>query len=782
MSMERFAQAEAALKAGDREEGIRLTAEELSRDPDAPLRVYKNFASLLLRYQRYEEAEAWARVATEKYPRDYDLWNTLGVSLRRLKRFDDALIAYSNCQKIDPKNNTHQINIGNIYNDQKDGARGVELFTRLVRRQPSNADFQRNLGRSLWHSGDLEGAEKRLTLATKLRPDFVDAWLDLLAIVAESKNIDIVIDLYESALAAMPENEKIREAKAAMLRREGRNKEAEAYLADLLWKIGERAWIFFQLGGTISDTDRFRANIYYQKAAQMEPENGVYQMAWAESLSRSRYGDESEHLEHAYKVLLSAFDLVELNASNVKIANEIFTRVADFKAADTLGDFATVGRSFAESGKHTALLSHLAHVRAPEDRLELMRQHRTWGELMQGVAAKHPIRHPGPRAPNGKIRVGFMSSDLRAHPVAYFALPLFEHFDRSRFEIYCYSFYQGSEDKLQERISSMVNVFRWNREISDKAAAQLIADDQLDILIELGGSTHMNKLNVMAWKPAPLQASWLGYPHSAGLVSIDHFILDPFVCPERRELVLEEPLLMPKSWIAMGELAFPERPITPSIPEERNGFLTFGTANNPYKYSHEMVRTWARIAAGVPKSRFMFVRPESGTPSFCRNIADIFASVGVGAERLVFKDVRAQHMQLYNEIDISLDTFPQTGGTTTCESLFMGVPVVTLVGSAVFERLSYSILSNAGLGDLCAKSEEEFVMIALALAHDKGRRQILRTGLRPMLKSSPLGQTKQFAVDFFEMLEGAVSRAKIRVPMVGSDHLESLIQYQPTIT
>ncbi len=763
MSIERFAPAEAAIRAGDLDEGIRLTAEELSRDPGAPLRVYKNFVSLLIRHQRYSDAETWSRIATSQYPRDYDLWNTLGISLRRLKRYDEALHALSVCQTIDPKNKTHQINIGNIYNDQKDGPRGVELFTKLVRQQPSKAELQRNLGRSYWHVGDLENAERRLTLATKLKPDFVDAWLDLLGVVSESKSIESVIAIYESALAAMPENEKIREAKAAMLRREGRNKEAEAYLADLLWKFGDRGWIFFQLGGAISDIDRPRANIYYEKAAEMEPDNSTYQMAWAESLSRSRYGDESEHLEHAYSVLRSAFDIVDLNPSNLKIANEIFTRVADFKAADALGDFSTVGRAFAESGKHTALLSHLAHVRTPEDRLELVHQHQIWGDLMQSVAAKHPIKYSAPRPPNGKIRVGFMSSDLRAHPVAYFALPLFEHFDRERFEVYCYSYYQGNEDSLQKRIASMSNVFRWNKEISDKAAAQMISDDQLDILIELGGSTHMNKLNVMAWKPAPLQASWLGYPHSAGLKSIDHFILDPFVCPEQRDLVLEEPLLMPRSWIAMGELAFPERPITPNTPEDRNGFLTFGTANNPYKYSFEMVRTWARITASVPKSRFMLVRPESGAPSFRSNIAEIFAAEGVGADRLAFEDVRAHHMQLYNEIDISLDTFPQTGGTTTCEALFMGVPVVTLVGSAVFERLSYSILTNAGLGDLCAMSEEDFVKIALALAKDKGRRQKLRTELRGMLKASPLGQTKQFAGDFFDMLEVAVSRARERV-------------------
>lgn len=212
----------------------------------------------------------------------------------------------------------------------------------------------------------------------------------------------------------------------------------------------------------------------------------------------------------------------------------------------------------------------------------------------------------------------------------------------------------------------------------------------------------------------------------------------------------------------MGELAFPDRPIDPVIPETRNGFLTFGTANNPYKYSKAMVQAWARVTAAVPDSRFMFVRPEGGAPSFRKNMLAIFAAEGVSAERLRFEDVRGAHMPFYNDIDISLDTFPQTGGTTTCEALFMGVPVVTLVGDAVFERLSYSILCNAGLSDLCAFSQEDFLRVALTLAGDPERRQMLRTSLRGMLKQSPLGQTRQFALDFYAMIEWAVTAAKAR--------------------
>jgi predicted O-linked N-acetylglucosamine transferase (SPINDLY family) len=762
MPLKRFAEAEAALGAGRRDEGIALVGEQLELDPHAPVSVYRNYTAMLIRHKRYEEAARWAQVGVEIHPREFDLWNNLGVAMRRLLRFPEALEALDKAQKVNPKNIAPQINKGNIYNDMRDGPASIATWTKLVRASPANAEYQRGLGRGYWYSADLPKAEMRFRLATKLKPDFIDAWLDLVAVVGEQRDVDDSLAVIDEAFRTSPFEPRLCETKAVLMRRSGRHKDAEVYLLSLVDRFGDQAWMNYQLSVAISEWDRLRAHEYMERAIELDPENLEYRMGLAESLGRTRI-DESAMLEKAYAVLGGSLDKVEMNPIYLKIATEILTRIGDYDAADALADFKEMGRTFAESGKHTALLAHLARAKTAEDRVELVEQHRIWGDKVLERVSLRPIKRPPPRTPNGKIRLGFMSSDLRAHPVAYFALPLFEHYDRSRFEIYCYSYYLHDEDSLQARIRGMVDVFRWKKETTDRDAAQMIADDQLDMLIELGGSTHMNKLGVMAYKPAPLQASWLGYPHSAGLTTIDHFILDPYVAPKKRELVLEEPLLMPRSWIAMGELAFPNRPITAEIPETRNGFLTFGTANNPYKYSKAMVQAWARVTAAVPDSRFMFVRPEGGAPTFRRHIEALFAAEGVSADRVVFQDIRGAHMPFYNEIDISLDTFPQTGGTTTCEALFMGVPVVSLVGDAVFERLSYSILSNAGLGDLCAFNEDEFLKIALTLAGDAPRRQMLRTELRGMLKASPLGQTQQFATDFYAMIEGAVTKAKAKV-------------------
>ncbi|HLZ74992.1 tetratricopeptide repeat protein [Phenylobacterium sp.] len=755
---ERLAAADAALKAGRRAEALPLLIAAVEADPNQPSPIYRVLLTQLYLAQRNEEGVAWGERAVARYPRDMDLFNVLGVLYRRLGRYPEALATLDRAAKINPGNAAVQSNRGNVLLDMDDGVRGEAVFTKLVRSDPRNAEHLRQLGRALAKQGKRAAAISRARQAIALQKTMVDAWLDIAGLLNDEHRGEEAEEVLDKALAANPDNPKILEARAVIMRRAQQMRRADAYLVGLLGKFPDAGWLHYQIGVTAADIDRDRANVHLRRAVELDPDNLERLMALIESLERTRTGDEGANIEESYQLARRALALKPTNSAHVKILNEVLIRVCAFDDLPKLGDFKTLGRLFASTGRHTALLKQLAQVRTLEDRYELLEQHQIWGRLIEAEAAKHKIKHPPARPRGGKIRLGFMSSDLRAHPVGYFALPLFEHLDE-RFEIYCYSFYQGaSADRMQEFFASKSTAYRWEPEMNSQRVAQMIADDQLDILFELGGTTHMNKLDVMAYRPAPKQGSWLGYPHSAGLSSIDYLITDPYNTPPRRDLLVEQPLMMPKSWIALGRMVFSDRQeITPGLPQDRNGgVLTFGTANNPHKYNREMVEVWSQVLAATPGSRFMFIRPEGGTKTFRDNLQAEFGRCGIAPERIVFSTIRGAHMPFYNEVDISLDTFPLTGGTTTTEALWMGVPVVSLVGEAFFERLSASILANSGLGDLATSDKDEFVRIAVALAADPERRRTLRENIRDQIKAGPLGQTQQFAADFYDLIARTV--------------------------
>jgi predicted O-linked N-acetylglucosamine transferase (SPINDLY family) len=757
---ERLAAAEAALKSGRAADAISHLTLALTEDPAQPAQAYRVLLVQLYRAGRREEGEVWSARAVERHPRDQELWNIRGVFLRQLARLPDALAALDEAVKLNPRSPGPQVNRGNVLLDLGDGARAEAVFSRIVRSDPRNAEAQRMLGRALHKQGRLDAALVRWRQAVALNKGLIDAWLDLAGTLNDEHRQREAHEVLDRALAANPDHPKLHEARVVLFRRAGDLRKAEAYIQGLLSRTPDAPWLEYQLGATITEYDRERANTHLRRAVALAPDKVEHRMALIESLERTRTGDEGANIEEAYQQLKAVLAREELTSpAHLKIASEVLIRVAAFDEMDQLGSFRELGRAWAETGRHTALLKQLARVRSDADRLELLEQHRIWGRQVEALAARTPIHRPPPRPRSGKIRLGFMSSDLRRHPVAYFALPLFDHLDRDRFEVYCYSYFQGDEDVVQKRISEQVTAFRWRPEISSRDAAEMIAQDQLDVLLELGGTTHMNKLDVMAWRPAPRQGSWLGYPHSAGLSTIDYFVCDPFSAPARPELMIEQPLAMPHSWLALGRMFTDAQPLAESLPEAQNGFITFGTANNPHKYSREVLRTWARVVAAEPGSKFAFIRPEGGTASFRRNVLAEFAAEGVGEDRVIFQAVRGAHMPFYNQVDITLDPFPLTGGTTTCEALWMGVPVVSLVGEAFFERLSYSILSNAGLGDLCARTLEDYVEIAHRLAGDRARRLDLRRTLRDRIKTSPLGQGEAFARDFYDMVHRALTEA-----------------------
>ena len=463
--------------------------------------------------------------------------------------------------------------------------------------------------------------------------------------------------------------------------------------------------------------------------------------------------DEIALLEGACAAFLAALDGPGLPAALHGRALGVFARMGAVEAIERLWATHQADPTWESDG----LLLALPRVKSRQDRLDLLERHRAWGADLEARAARDPIRPAAPRKRGEPIRLGFISSDLRNHVVGLFTLPVFKHLD-PRFELYAYSGSPAPSDAVRDYMAGRSR-FRMLGRRTPREAAQMVADDGLDILIELSGHTHADLPPLLAYRPAPIQVSWLGYPHSLGLSTVDHILVDPRLAPAP-ELRLEAALSLPSSWVSYYRPLFnDDQPIEPAPPAERNGFITFGTMNAPLKYGLDMLRVWARVVATTPGSRFLFVRPEARSAGFRRSMQAAFSLEGVAPERVLFDPLSGFHMPGYNRIDITLDTFPLTGGATTLDSMWMGVPVVSLHGPALFERLSHSLLGAVGEPGLSVGSVEDYVALALALARDPVRRRRLRDQLRGRILASPLGDAKRFAAEFYDAMEGLVSRA-----------------------
>ncbi len=300
--------------------------------------------------------------------------------------------------------------------------------------------------------------------------------------------------------------------------------------------------------------------------------------------------DEGARLDQAYGMIRSV--LHDLPDALKPRAAQILRRAGDYARADALGDLAELGRIGVHSGDVAFLLHQMSQVKTDADRREVLAQHRLWASGLEAAARANPLPQTAPAKDRPRFRVGFLSSDLRNHVVAYFAQPLFQFRD-PRFDLYVYDSHPGEPDSLMGWFVSRVSAWR-PLPPDDRDAAAIIADDDLDLLIDLGGPTSGNRPGVLAYKPAPQQATWLGYPHSLGLSAMDHFLCDEVLVPPEDDLLPEIPQNIPGGWICMAPAAFPDDPaLEPVSPAERNGYVTFGTANDPYKFGPAVIRAWA---------------------------------------------------------------------------------------------------------------------------------------------------------------------------------------------
>jgi len=397
---------------------------------------------------------------------------------------------------------------------------------------------------------------------------------------------------------------------------------------------------------------------------------------------------------------------------------------------------------------HSSLIYTL-HFHQDYDAQAILREHRIWNQTHAQPLQQHVQPHTNDRSPDRRLKIGYVSPDFRDHCQCFFTDPLLSRHDKRQFEIFCYS---GVllEDAVSKRLRGYADHWCSTVSLSDQKLADAIRADGIDVLVDL--TMHMARTRILAfaYRPAPVQVSWLAYPSTTGVDAIDYRLTDPHLDPPGMydQDYSEKSLRLPDTFwcydLSVVGLGDGQGPGVGPLPALQNGFVTFGCLNNFCKVTPRTLSLWAQTMAAVPKSRLILLTPEGSTR---QRVLDQLAAGGITADRVEFFLPRPRriYLETYHRIDLGLDTLPYNGHTTSLDSFWMGVPVVTLVGQTIVGRAGWSQLSNLNLRELAARTDQQYVQIVTDLAADLPRLAQLRASLRQRMRQSPLTDGVRFA-------------------------------------
>jgi predicted O-linked N-acetylglucosamine transferase (SPINDLY family) len=375
----------------------------------------------------------------------------------------------------------------------------------------------------------------------------------------------------------------------------------------------------------------------------------------------------------------------------------------------------------------------------------LFRYHLEFEEQFGGLGVRTFLSPPSMKLAREPLRVGYVSGDFKVHSVAYFFLSLLEQHDPNLIETFCY-YNNTVKDKMTERLIAASDHWHFVHQLSNQDLVDVIKRDRIDILVDLSGHTGKNRLLVFAQKPAPIQITWLGYPDTTGLSAIDYRFTDSIADPVgvADSLHSEKLVRLPRGFLCyQGDTTALE---SKTLPKKKQGYITFGSFNNLLKVTPQVIKVWSKILHQVPDSKLLLKYNQIAYSA--ERYLKLFAQEGITGDRLKFYGKLPNfkhHLELYNSIDLCLDPFPYNGATTTCESLWMGVPVVTLSGDRHVSRVGASILTCVGLTDFIAKDIDDYIKIAVAKSANENDLESTKKGLREKMQSSQLCDAKLFA-------------------------------------
>jgi len=355
-------------------------------------------------------------------------------------------------------------------------------------------------------------------------------------------------------------------------------------------------------------------------------------------------------------------------------------------------------------------------------------RHKEYGKIFDGLKQYSHVKKD-----KKKLRIGYVSPDFRNHVIVYFSYALLSKYSKDRFEVFCYV--RCVEDEISEQLKPLVDSWKNIEAMTDEDIAELIYQDEIDIVFELAGHSANNCLPALARKPAPIQICGIGYFNTTGLPAVDYFLTDAYCDPigQNDDLFTEKLLRLPHSHFCYTP---PDTALQYDCSKTKRKAVVFGSFNNFAKITDDVLLTWHKIMLRVPESKLLLKNPRCNRKRETDDLYSRAIAIGFNEKQLDFRNASIPYLNEYADMDIALDTFPYPGGGTTCEALFMGCPLVTLTGKRHGARFGYSILKNIGLEELAADSIENYIEIAVALANDRELLTYLQKNLRSIMQKS----------------------------------------------
>jgi predicted O-linked N-acetylglucosamine transferase (SPINDLY family) len=660
---------------------------------------------------RMGTAEEVCRQVLQVDPNQPDAWHLLGIIAHQSGQHALAVECILRAIAVRPQVADYRSNLAAAYHALGRLDEAVACCRQALQLQPELPAAHNNLGNALKDQGKLAEAEACYRRAVQIKPGFAAAHGNLGSVLHIQGRFGEAADCYRRAAELKPDSAAAHHNLGNALKDQGKLAEAVACYRKALQLKPEFAEAHYNLGNAIqAQGDLDGAGACYRHSVLLKPD----------------YAKAHNNLGN---VLLAQGNLDEAIAS--------YRRALAIRPNDTRAHSNTLYAAQFEPGVTLA---------------ELSARHAQWDAQHAAALAAAWRPHANRRDPERRLRLGFSSPDLGFHPVGYFLIRTIEALGAESCETICYSD-RVQEDDLTRRFRRSAHVWREVHGLSDEALAEQIRADCVDILFDLFGHTARSRLLVFARKPAPIQATWIGYVGTTGLAAMDYLIADRFQVAEGTEAHYREKILrLPDGYVCLDPPA--DAPDAGPLPAVRQGRVTFGSFNKPAKISPLVVQTWAGILRRVPRSRLVIRHQGFDAGSVRRRYESLFAGQGIESDRLELLG-RATHADLlseYQRIDLALDPFPYSGGLTTCEALWMGVPVITCPGGTFASRHALSHLSNVGLPDTVARDLSEYILMAVDWANDLSRLTTWRTELRGRMAASPLCDGPRFAANLMQAL------------------------------